>query len=101
MGESIKSVLFWNDSGGLVYLIVFIIGAVILYSIFYKSKLIPRWLSVWGLISAAAMLMAAVIGSAELLPVSIAVVLMLPIPVQEAVMAIWLIVRGFNKAEGV
>lgn len=97
-GSLIKSALFWNDSGGLIYLVVFVIGMVLLYSTFYKSKLIPRWLSIWGLIGAVALLFASIIGTFEILPVSFALILMLPTPLQEVTMSIWLIVKGFNPA---
>lgn len=95
-GELIKSLLFWNDSGGFVYLIVFVIGMVVIYSAFYQSKLIPRWLSIWGLAAAAAMLLSAIIGTFEILPVTYAVILMLPVPLQEITMSIWLIAKGYN-----
>ncbi len=58
IGNSIQSVIYWVDHDGLIYLFVFGIGALILYSALYKSKLIPRWLSIWGLISAVAILIA-------------------------------------------
>ena len=35
-----------------ILLIVFITGAAILFVLFYLTKLIPRWLSIWGLIGA-------------------------------------------------
>ena len=98
IGNSIKSALFWNDSGGLIYLVVFVIGALILYSALYKSKLIPRWLSIWGLIGAVAMLIASVIATFDIFPVLFAILLMIPIPLQEVTMSIWLIVKGFNPS---
>lgn len=98
IGNSIKSALFWNDSGGMIYLIVFIIGALILYSALYKSRLIPRWLSIFGLIAAVAMLAASVIATFEVFPVILAILLMIPIPVQELTMSVWLIVKGFNPS---
>jgi hypothetical protein len=52
----------------------FIIGAACLYTSFYRTRLIPRWLSVWGLMP-----------------------LVLPLAVQEMVMGLWLIIAGFNK----
>ena len=78
IGNLIKSALYWNDSGGLVYLVVFVIGASILYSAFYKSKLIPRWLSIWGLIAAAAMIAASLIATFDILPEFVPLLLMLP-----------------------
>jgi hypothetical protein len=98
MGNSIKSVLYWNDSGGLIYLVVFVIGALILYSALYKSKLIPRWLSIWGLIGAVAILTASVVATFDIFPVLFAILLMIPIPLQELTMSIWLIIKGFNPS---
>jgi hypothetical protein len=98
IGNAIKSALYWNDSGGLIYLVVFVIGALILYSALYKSRLIPRWLSLWGLIGAIAMLISSVIATFDISPVIFAVLLMMPIPLQESTMSIWLIVKGFDPS---
>lgn len=97
-GNSIKSLLYWNDSGGLIYLVVFVIGALMLYSVLYKSELIPRWLSIWGLMGAVAILAASVIATFEIFPELLAILLMIPIALQEQVMAIWLIVKGFSPS---
>ena len=74
--------------------IVFSLGALMIYYIFYQSKLIPRWLSVWGLIGAMIYLaepLLAMFGS-EL------EILFAPLAVQEMVLAVWLIVKGFNSS---
>jgi len=96
-GNSIQSVIYWVDHDGLVYLFVFGIGALILYSALYKSKLIPRWLSIWGLISAVAILIASVMATFGISLV-LAMLLVIPIAFQEQAMAIWLIVKGFNPS---
>ncbi len=96
-GNSIQSVIYWVDHDGLVYLVVFAIGGLILYSALYKSKLIPRWLSIWGLFSAVAILTASVMNTFDISLV-LAMVLVIPIGLQEQAMAIWLIVKGFNPS---
>ncbi len=97
IGNSIQSVIYWVDHDGLIYLFVFGIGALILYSALYKSKLIPRWLSIWGLISAVAILMASVMATFGI-SLILAMLLVIPIAFQEQAMAIWLIVKGFNPS---
>ena len=97
IGNSIQSVIYWVDHDGLIYLIVFAIGALILYSALYKSKLIPRWLSIWGLIGAVAILTASVMATFDIFLV-IAMLLVIPIALQEQAMAIWFIVKGFNTS---
>ena len=96
-GNSIQSVIYWVDHDGLVYLFVFGIGALLFYSALYKSKLIPRWLSIWGLFSAVAILTASVMNTFDISLV-LAMVLIIPIGLQEQAMAIWLIVKGFNPS---
>jgi MFS family permease len=74
----------------------FTISALILNFILYQSKLIPRWLSVWGFVGGALIFVYYLI-----LPLSISLVeiLFLPIAVQEMVFAVWIIVKGFNPQE--
>ncbi len=80
--------------------IVFSLGALIFYYVLYQSKLIPRWLSGWGFIGAALHLVSGLLvmfGALAEFPV-LGVLWDLPIAVQEMVMAIWLIVKGFNPS---
>ena len=77
---------------GYILAIVFSLGALMIYYLFYQSKLIPRWLSLWGLIGAILYLaqpLLAMFGSKF-------DVLFVPLGLQEMVLAIWLIVKGFN-----
>jgi len=96
-GNSIQSVIYWVDHGGLIYLVAFSIGASILYSALYKSKLIPRWLSIWGLIGAVAIFAGSIIATFDISLV-FAMLSVIPIALQEQVMAIWFIFRGFNSS---
>src|SRR4030066_785217 len=41
-----------NRWGTLVSLLAFSIGALLYYIIFYRTKLVPRWISGWGLVAA-------------------------------------------------
>ena len=78
---------------------VFAIGAVMLYYLLFRSRLVPRWLSLWGLVAAPLFLIA----SLSLLwtgdPNStLATILFVPLALQEMVLAVWLIVKGFDAA---
>lgn len=85
----------WGNTDGLLYNIIFGLGALCLYSMLFQAKLIPRWISVWGVI-AIAILMALVI-AAMLFPMPAwTALLLVPIAVQEMVMALWFIFRGFD-----
>ncbi|MCK0469850.1 DUF4386 domain-containing protein [Halalkalibacter sp. APA_J-10(15)] len=80
-----------------VLTIVFIIGAMLLYTLFYLTKLIPRWLSGWGLIAA---VFYVTVDLVILLGFNLHLdVLYIPLAVQEMVMALWLISKGFNQVE--
>ena len=74
--------------------IVFSLGALMIYYIFYQSKLIPRWLSGWGLIGAVLYL---AVPLASMFGFELGI-LMLPLALQEMVLAVWLIVKGFNPS---
>jgi hypothetical protein len=75
---------------------IFAIAALTFYYLFYLSKLIPRWISGWGAIAAILLIIAnllEVMGIASGL-----MILYLPIILNELVLAIWLIVKGFTPS---
>jgi hypothetical protein len=83
-----------------VSLLAFSIGALLYYIIFYRTKLVPRWLSIWGLVAAILTMLSCVLVTVGLIaPFSTEQVVMnLPIMPQEIVLAVWLIVKGFNPS---
>lgn len=82
-----------------VKLMVFSIGCLLYYLVFYRTKLIPRWLSGWGVVAAIMTMLSAVLVMYGLIaPFSKEqIVLNLPILPQELVLAVWLIVKGFKS----
>jgi hypothetical protein len=73
-------------------------GALMYYLVLYRSKLIPRWLSVWGVLGATLSLAATVLASFthQVGVASVNTILNAPIGLQELAFAIWLIAKGFN-----
>ncbi|MGB6369714.1 MAG: DUF4386 domain-containing protein [Atribacterota bacterium] len=89
-----------RDWTGVLGSFAFILGALMYYYIFYQSKLIPRWLSVWGLIGVPLWIAAELLimfGLIESFSTN-AILLDIPIAVNEMVLAVWLIVKGFNPS---
>ncbi len=78
--------------------ISFCLGALMYYYAFYQSKLIPRWLSVWGVIGIALLLSMALLIMFGIEPSGTTLLLAIPIALQEMVLAVWLIVKGFNPS---
>lgn len=70
------------------------LGALILYYVLFQSELVPQWLSVWGLIGAILML---TMGLLRMFGYSV-IFLAIPIILNELVLAVWLIVIGFNSS---
>jgi len=85
---------------GMLSVIAFTTGAMMYYYVFYQSKLVPRIISGWGFLGAALSLASALLAIAGLLtPLSTVFILFnLLILVQEMVLAVWLIVKGFNPS---
>jgi hypothetical protein len=74
------------------------LAALPFYFLLYQSKLLPRWISIWGLIGAPLYLASGFLPLFGLVdPISpILVILFLPAAILEMVLAVWLIVKGFN-----
>ena len=88
-------IALWDWALLLGIMIVFGLTALILNFLLYQTKLIPRWLSGWGLVGATLLLAA---GLLEIFGINLTDAINLPIALQEMVFAIWLIVKGFNSS---
>jgi len=96
LGSSILAGVEWST---LIYIIVFTFGALMFYYLLYISKLLPRFISVWGFVAAALLLTGALLGMFDLIPLSEAMLYFgPPIALNEIVLAVWLIVKGFNPS---
>jgi hypothetical protein len=75
--------------------LVWTLSALILNYVLYQSKLIPRWLSGWGLVGAT---LSFAVYLLQFFSINLTDWLFLPIALQEMVFAVWLIVKGFNSS---
>ena len=97
--QSISNVLYqFENLKAPVSSIIFLIGATCIYLTFYRTRLIPRWLSVWGFIAVITSMASALLKFFHLdtgIGFYLEILGMFP---QEIVMAVWLIVKGFNPS---
>ena len=98
LGQTMLAQYHWLVDVGL--LLAFSVGGLMYYLVFYRSRLIPAWLSVWGIVGAVLLMVAGVLVTFGVIgPLSAGqVALAAPIGVQEMVLAVWLIVKGFNRS---
>jgi hypothetical protein len=98
LGDALLDQYHWLADSGL--LLAFSIGGLLYYLLFYRSRLIPIWLSAWGIGGVVLLMLAGVlIIFGTISPLSTAqVALAVPIGVQEMVLAVWLIVKGFDRS---
>ena len=98
LGNTMLAQYHWLVDAGL--LLAFSLGGLMYYVVFYRSRLIPTWLSAWGIAGAVLLMVAGVLVVFSVIaPLSAGqIVLAAPIGVQEMVLAVWLIVKGFNPS---
>jgi hypothetical protein len=80
--------------------LTFGIGALMYYVVFFLYRLVPRWLTVWGLVGITLTIISALLVMFHLIPPAgtIQIILNLPILPQEMVLAGWLIAKGLNPS---
>ena len=98
LGTVITKAVYWTEH---LLALVFTIGALMLYWLFFKTKLIPNWLSLWGFVGAILYFAAPVLNlfDPQHPALSLGVKwgnLMAPLAIQEMVFALWMIIKGFN-----
>lgn len=98
--QALGTLLLEAKEIGSILTIVFCLGALIFNYLLYRTKLVPRWLSGWGLIAIVPYLAAGLLsmfGIIHALSPTYAI-LNLPLALQEMVLAVWLIVKGFDSS---
>jgi len=98
IGTTLLAVRHWALDG--IVPIAFCVGALFYYWVFYRSRLIPRWLSGWGFLGAALSLAVSLYSlfNPGFVVSWMHTLLNAPIAFQEMVFAVWLIVKGFSPA---
>jgi hypothetical protein len=89
-------VLSVRDHSNLVAVFAFSVGSFMYSVVFYRSRLVPRWLAVWGMAAALLMGGAGVVSLFSNDPVTGQYLLILPVAIWEMVIAVSLLVRGFS-----
>lgn len=98
LGSSIQATNDWMFS---IYVIVFGVGAIVLYTALFRSRFVPRFISVWGFLAAiliiAGAVLAMVLLGSRASGFAWAPLFFIPIAVNEMVLAVWLIAKGFHS----
>ena len=93
LGNSMLDMRGWTKNTGLI---IYCLSAFMFYYLLFTSKLIPRFISVWGLIGI-------IILFIEMMLITfgdtVRMILMIPIGLNEVFLGIWLIVKGFNPTQ--
>jgi hypothetical protein len=72
-------------------------GAILFYIMLYRQKLIPRFISIWGLVGAAAVLVNTVFDMFAVTIPNLGFLMLL----NEVFLGLWLIVKGFDQPAGI
>lgn len=90
----------WAGTTGLLYLVTFCLGAMLLFVVLYRARLVPQPIAGWGVLAAVILLIGAILANLDLLGTMSGPALELafaaPIAVAELLLAGWLITRGFT-----
>ena len=95
IGDLLVSV---HEHAALLGVFAFCLGAFMYYYLFFQSRLIPRWLSGFGIVAIILMMVACVLALFSGNLITSYIPLAAPIAVQEMVLGVWLIVKGFNPS---
>jgi hypothetical protein len=98
IGAILKAGDAWLSNGAT--LLCWCIGALMYYTVFYQYRLVPRWISGWGLVGITLTTISGVLVMLHVIPGfgTVQVVSSLPIALQEMVFAVWLISKGVNPS---
>ena len=99
-GVRLGGLMIDSEATSAVLTLVFCLGAVMFYVLLYRSRIVPRWIALWGLVAIPFYVAADVLAVYAVIDTDSAAqnLLFAPIFVQEMVLAVWMIARGFRPA---
>lgn len=80
--------------GNTLHMLVFCLGAILFYFLLYKSQVVPRWMSLWGLITVFPMVIGTI---TQIFGYTIPFVFYVPYAPFELVIGVWILVKGINN----
>ncbi len=89
--ESYRNVLYEH-----VQVYLFIAGALLFYILLYRTRAVPRFISAWGGLATIVLFVVTMLGLFGIKSLLLDF-LVLPLILNELFLAIWLMVKGFNK----
>lgn len=92
-GEGYRAFIYNN-----IHILFFIAGALFFYMLLYASGIIPRFISIWGIVATALLAALSLVQAAGIDP-GVFQVLLLPIITNEVFLAFWLMIKGFKDVE--
>ena len=100
LGSVLTASKDWTEMWGAV---IFAIGGLMIYALFYQTRLVPRWLSGWGFVGGVLYIVANLVSMFSPLHRAPDIgtgigLLLVPTAIQEMVFAVWLIVKGFHPS---
>lgn len=96
LGEIILASRHWYME---MLTVFFILGALVFYFLLYKTELLPRYVSLWGILAVLFVICLNLLLYLGIdLGIAVNLVLALPIIVNEIFVAIWLIVKGVDTS---
>jgi len=99
-GVRIGTLVIDSDGASVILSLVFCLGAALFYVLLFRSRIVPRWITVWGLVGIPLYVAAYLLAMYGVVGINSSEVnlLCLPLAVQEMVLAVWMIARGFRPA---
>lgn len=82
--------------GGTLHMLAFCLGAILFYFLLYQSGVVPRWMSLWGLLTTLPMLVGTV---AQIFGYSIPFGFYVPYVPFELVIGLWILVKGVPNGQ--
>jgi len=80
--------------------LAFVLAMFLFNCIFYQTQIVPRWLSVSGILGSALSIFASLLFMIRFIGLDVTYMMLnIPIAFQQLVLAIWLIMKGFNRAD--